>query len=260
MLQVRHVFEEHKEEINYFYSFLEDLLIHDGRLVIDPPVNTIKTIKVETIAVLKSSFFLMLYNCIESTVSNCLKAALQAVETDNCKYIDLNESLKLSSLAAYDYMVQQAETKEIRNKMLKEQNDFSSGYATLRIELKPFVGSTAQGTFSGSLDAEAIQKHFARLGLDTSTMSCTEMRSIKSCRNKLAHGDCSFEEYGRNLTIQYIEVCKDRTLTYLESLINKVDVYIQVKDYRRHDETIEKMGFLSRILLHPINTFLSLFK
>ena len=95
------------------------------------------------------------------------------------------------------------------------------------------MGSSSQGNFSGSLDAREIKKLFGRLGIDLSTLSCDEMKLVKDCRNKLAHGDVSFEDYGRTLTIQYLRVCKNNTLLFLEGLINRVDDYLLNKRYRR---------------------------
>ena len=95
------------------------------------------------------------------------------------------------------------------------------------------MSSSSQGNFSGSLDAKEIRKIFSLLALDLSTMRCDELVQVKNCRNKLAHGEVSFEEYGRNYSIQYLQVSKDHTLTYLNDLISNVDKYLTLKDYRR---------------------------
>ena len=158
MLQVRHVFQEHKQEINLFYSFLEDIINHDGRLVIDPPTDTVKAIKVDTTSILKSSFFLMLYNCVESTVVNCLNTIIREIKNNQCKYSDLTEIMQLTSLAAYDYNVQQAESKAKRSECLKKQIDFCTGLSVFNVGIKALTGSSSQGSFSGSLDPREIKK------------------------------------------------------------------------------------------------------
>lgn len=233
MLQVRHVFQEHKQEINLFYSFLEDIIKHDGRLFIDPPTNTIKVIKIDTTSILKSSFFLMLYNCVESTIVNCLNTIIREIRVNQCKYSDLSEAMQLVSLAAYDYNIQQAENKEKRVECLKKQIDFSTGLSVFNVDVKALTGSSSQGTFSGSLDSREIRKLFGRIGLDLTDLTCVEMVKVRDCRNKLAHGEKSFQECCRDFTIQYIEASKNNTLTYLENLIDKVDIYIQTKSYKK---------------------------
>ena len=233
MITVRHNFLKQKEEIDLFFNFLDEIINHDARLIIDPPANTIKTIKVETIAVMKSSFFLMLYNCVESTVVNCLRAILRVIEGDGCKYNDLIDELQIASLAAYDYNVKKCESKDEKNKSLKQQIDFQTGLSVFHLDLRSLMSSSSQGNFSGSLDAKEIRKIFSLLALDLSTMRCDELVQVKNCRNKLAHGEVSFEDYGRNYSIQYLQVSKDHTLTYLNDLISNVDKYLTFKDYRR---------------------------
>lgn len=233
MITVRHNFQKQKEEIELFYNFLDEIINHDARLIIDPPNDTIKTIKVETIAITKSSFFLMLYNCVESTVANCLRAILREIESDGCKYNDLIDELQIASLAAFDYNVKKCESKDEKNKCMKQQIDFQTGFSVFHLDLKSLTASSSQGNFSGSLDAKEIRKIFSRLALDLSTMRCDELEQIKKCRNKLAHGEVSFEEYGRDHSIQYLQLSKDHTLTYLDDLISNVDHYLTSKGYRR---------------------------
>lgn len=246
MLQVKRTFQEHKDEINLFYDFLEKIVSHDARLVIDPPTNTVKVIKVETTAVAKASFFLMLYNCVESTVVNIFNTILRAMEEDGCKYTDLREELQLATLAAYDYRTQETESKDNRNQRLKEQSDYATGLSVVHLDIKSLTSSSSQGNFSGSLDVREIKKLFSRIGIDLSTLSCDEMKKIKECRNKLAHGECSFQDYGRELTIQYIGVSKDHTIAYLEGLIQRVDEFITKKQYRQN-RPIKKRSFITGI-------------
>ena len=260
MLQVRHVFQEHKQEINLFYSFLEDIISHDGRLVIDPPTDTIKAIKVDTTAILKSSFFMMLYNCVESTVVNCLNTIIREINTNQCKYSDLTEAVQLASLAAYDYNVQQAENKKKHSECLKKQIDFSTGLSVFNVDIKALTGSSSQGTFSGSLDPREIRKLFDRFGLDLTSLTCDEMVKVRDCRNKLAHGEQSFQECCRDFSIQYIEVSKNNALAYLEQLIDKVDNYIQTKSYKRPVESAYVGNYISRFFSGVYNNLCSLFR
>lgn len=59
------------------------------------------------------------------------------------------------------------------------------------------------------------------------------MKPIKDDRKKLAHGELSFQEYGGRMSIQYLKVCKDNTLSYLQGLIDNVDVFLNNKEYKR---------------------------
>ena len=72
------------------------------------------------------------------------------------------------------------------------------------------------------------------------------MVKVRNCRNKLAHGELSFQECCRDFSIQYVEVSKNNTLVYLEQLIDKVDNYIQAKSYRRPVSSSWGGNYLSR--------------
>ena len=156
--------------------------------------------------------------------------------------------MQLASLSAYNYNVHQAETKEKRNIALKDQNDFSTGQTVFNVDIKALTGSSSQGTFSGSLDVREIRKLFSRIGLNLDGLKCDEMVIIRNCRNKLAHGEESFQECCRNYSIQYLEVNKNNTLDYLDQLIIKVGDYIQTKSYMKPKEDIHKGNFIARII------------
>lgn len=233
MLRVKQIFHEHRDEINLYYDFLDKIISHDGRLIIDPPTDTIVPITIDATAVAKASFFLMLYNCVESTVVNCLDTIFRKIKEDACTYADLIEPLQIAALASYEYKLETNESKDKRALLLKQQTDFAIGVTVAELDIKSVVRSSSQGSFSGSLDSHEIRTIFKRIGLDLSALSCSEMSTIKVGRNKLAHGEQSFQEYGRSYSIQYLRVCKDKTLAYLDALIMKVEEFISNHKYKR---------------------------
>ena len=233
MLQVRQTFQRHRDEINLYFDFLDKIISHDGRLIIDPPTDTIVPITIDTTAIMKASFFMMLYNCVESTVGNCLNTLFKQIEEDACKYADLIEPIQVAALAAYEYKIIESNSKDNRAMLLKQQTDFTTGASVTKLDIRSVVRSSSQGSFSGSLDSHEIEKIFGRLGLDLSGLSCREMQTIKTGRNKLAHGEQTFQEYGSTYPVQYLRECKDKTLVYLNILIGKVDDFIKSHGYKK---------------------------
>ncbi len=84
--------------------------------------------------------------------------------------------------------------------------------------------------YSGNLDARQIRNILLKYGINY-TAECSELQSIKNNRNKLAHGEMSFEEVGRDLTIQYIEKLKDETFKFLTNMIPFIQEYLDDKRY-----------------------------
>ena len=248
MTQVVNTFQEHKEEIGLFYDFLNEVVEHEARLLLPQPAENVKKIKLETIAIMKASFFMMLYDCVESTIVNCLNTIIRTIMSEECKYSDFTDELQMAILAAYEYRLSECGTKDQRSKVLKQQADFLIGIAPAYIDIKSLVGSSSQGTFAGSLDSKEIKKLFLRIGVELNELTCSELQKIKECRNKLAHGECSFQEYGRNLTIQYLGVSMEKTLTYLDALINKISDFIDKEKYKKRTAVIKKTSTLSLIV------------
>lgn len=247
MIQIKQTFDEHKEEISLFYSFLDDIITKEGRLIINPPTNNVQNIKLETIAILKASFLMMLYNCVESTVVNCLNAIISSIHQEGCKYGELSDHLQRVAIAAYAYRANLCNNKDKRNEKEKERIDFLIGLTPVKLDVRSMVGSSSQGTFSGSLDAKEIRILFAKLGLNLAELTCDEMVRTRDVRNKLAHGEKSFQECGRDLSIQYLDVSKTNTLTYLDTLISKVEDYIDRKSFKM-ESCDENRGFIPKLI------------
>lgn len=54
---------------------------------------------------------------------------------------------------------------------------------------------------------------------------------LKMQRNKLAHGEASFEEVGREISSQQIEKLTEKTFDYLEKATQAVTCYLSNKNY-----------------------------
>ena len=55
---------------------------------------------------------------------------------------------------------------------------------------------------------------------------------IKDKRNKLAHGEFTFAEIGKNYTVQDIIQLKEETKSYLSQVLDKIQVYISNQNYK----------------------------
>ena len=58
------------------------------------------------------------------------------------------------------------------------------------------------------------------------------MKTIKDIRNKLAHGEESFEEIGRNLTTQYLRNIAGKSFTFMESVMVLTSTYLNTEQYK----------------------------
>ena len=178
---------------------------------------------------IKASTTLMLCNLVESTMTKCLNRIHEILKDENIKYDKLNKCIKKMLLVYYRYALNKnnniVDSTEYMMSMIDviRQNDtFSVSYDDME-KFYPL--------YSGNLDSRKITSILNKYGIVFDKTE-TELRNIKDYRNKLAHGESSFEEIGRQLTIQQIEVMCTKTVTYLEEMVNVLQEYIDGKKYR----------------------------
>lgn len=213
-------FNDQKDKINIYFSYLVQ---YDTNPNINITVSTTQ----------KSSFILIMYNLIESTVTKLLSKIHENVLNGQFCYYDLNEDLRKMIFVYF-------------NKIFDKQN-----INKYHLHLESFYSMINQGTklsisykemikmyplFSGNLDAREIRAVLKnKYGFKIENELEEEiLKKIREGRNTLAHGESSFEEYGRNLSISDIEKIKEKTFAFLEQLIQTVHEYFRKQLYTKY--------------------------
>ncbi|MDF9407039.1 MAE_28990/MAE_18760 family HEPN-like nuclease [Pelotomaculum isophthalicicum JI] len=97
----------------------------------------------------------------------------------------------------------------------------------------PIVLTKKTLDISGNLDAKKIKaicdKHRIRYTLQNKGVS---LEKVKNFRNDLAHGDVSFSECARDLTIDDLETIKDEVLIFLDDILQGMKRYYDGKLYK----------------------------
>lgn len=218
-------------EIDNFYGFLENAIDKEAILLFPSDSNRRERFDVELTATLKSSMILLLYNFIESSITNCLVVVHRAISDENCTYIQLSDKIQ-HIFTEYYY-------KNLKNDKLSDEN--------LAIHLKTMINAWAYGekiqlsyedyskfktgsNFSGNLDSKEIGKIAIKYGIPFQE-KCPEIRVIRDKRNKLAHGEVSFRECCNLDTLNYIKALKDNSTEYINMFVESVDNFINEKGY-----------------------------
>ncbi len=68
----------------------------------------------------------------------------------------------------------------------------------------------------------------------------SELKTIKDNRNHLAHGELTFEEVGRELSVPQLKNMKEKTFEYMEKVIDSVDAFIKEKRYKKSGELLAR--------------------
>ncbi|MDL2317690.1 hypothetical protein LJC74_01160 [Eubacteriales bacterium OttesenSCG-928-A19] len=212
------LFDERVQEIDFFYSIMLD---------IDQGSNAIRTQdNAKFQRMLKSNFLLMLYNLVEACTISGLLEIYEHMNSESSAYYDLiDEIQKLwtnnrigeiyknqAGIASYENRVQ-----EIIHQITTSQP----------IELKRQVFKE-----KGNFDARAIMrlcdKHRIRY---IASDDDGHLRTVKDKRNHLAHGDESFGDCARDMTLSDLEKIKNAVVTFISCILTGMKDYDDNKAY-----------------------------
>lgn len=232
---VRSVFDERVNDIESYFDlvFHLELAISSGSAILGSGY----TVKPEQQKIMYSSIYLHLYNLIESTISTLIDAVERhATSGINGQLELLTEKMRklyVTSVAApYELLTNEKRLEKailLFEQVLKLQ--------PINIKIPPGGG--------GNWDVIEIEKLSKNIGVNITLTSPLKqkvmrpfrddkapIRLIKEIRNKLAHGDISFAECGKNHVSSDFRSLIDIVKEYLTYIINKYDAYIIQHGYK----------------------------
>lgn len=232
MISVKNDFSDRVDEINKYYDLLFNILKKESQLVFPNENNRTERFDLTLTSTLKSNMFLLLYNLLESTITKCLVEIHNSICDENCTYVQL--SPQVQNLFTSHYY------KSISNGNISEENTllhirtmihswvFNENFSLTFEDLTKYkTGSN----FSGNLDAKEIRKIATRYGVLFEEKS-EEIRGLKEFRNKLAHGEISFQEASNQKGIEYFDNLRIKTIDFLNLFIIAVETYINQKEFK----------------------------
>ena len=218
MINVKETFEERKGEIEFYYSVLVE---------IDKENSSIQTIdNARLFKIMKSNFILMLYNLVESTVSTGMLEIYESIKNDSCTYKNMVQELQTIWRDAKVKQVYSSSTelKTYTNRVKDIVDDITTS--------APFILEKGMLNINGNLNAGRI-KHICddhRIRY-TVVDDDNKLEEVRKKRNSLAHGDESFSQCARDLTLSDLESIKDIIIRFLQGIIHGMEDYCDNKKY-----------------------------
>ena len=223
-------FEDRLLEIDTYLDLLDSLdhQVQSGvpRLGVNGSVVTAKQQRI-----LYSSVYLQLYNLVEATISLCIDALVQAIESRDSRPRELSSEL----LGEWVRSTARTHTDINVEKRLRA----TLGLCDYLINNRPVARFDLQKGGGGNWDDNAIEKITRRLGmhLQLSPAVKEEIKRpfrnyqgalvfIKNLRNELAHGTVSFAESSEGMTPGDLRDLKARTACYLREVVNSFKTFI----------------------------------
>jgi hypothetical protein len=166
--------------------------------------------------ILKANGFLLLYNLVEATIRNSINAIFESVHSKNITFKYLTDNLR-------ELWIKQ----EIKN--IKQEDIFNLLKKVLENELILFKAECIN--VSGNIDAQKIRDIARQFGYQESKNG-RDLVTIKEKRNKLAHGEFTFSEIGKEYTVRELIDFKNNTKDYLDNVLLNIENYINNEGFK----------------------------
>jgi hypothetical protein len=223
-------FDKRKDEVENYFSFLSILDDDENtRLKYKKEGDFVEEkISVQLQKILIANGFLLLYNLIEATVRNSILEIYDAIKNNEISFEQLSDSLKKN------WVKQRTDNLKKGNFQPDTLHDSILKITESILTRETIYFSKEKLDFSGNLDAKKIRELATKYGFDAPSDDGRNLVTIKNKRNRLAHGEQTFYDIGKDFTVGDLEKFKDETLVFLSDVINKIEKFIIDKQYR-HD-------------------------
>lgn len=165
---------------------------------------------------MKAAAMLLLYNLVESTMTNAVEAIFDELQRRKVAFDSLSMDLKVAVLAN----VRSVNADKLTARLVAITTDI--------------IGCTFDKAkvFNGNVDSKKIREKLMEYGVRTTNAYAEErLHAIMVARNRLAHGAESFGDYGKDLTAGELIRDYERVNTLLASVLNDVEEFINRRHY-----------------------------
>jgi hypothetical protein len=228
-MDVKQAFEERLQEIDAYLDLLEAL---ERQVRRGPPTIGGAPITARQQKILYSSVYLQLYNLVEATATWCIDAVTEAAAKGaRWRPADLASPLRR------EWVRTTARTHTDLN--CDHRLEAAVGLCDTLLKSTPISQWGIEKGGGGNWDDNALEAITERIGCDLNisaqvkTAAKRRIRDdkgslglVKHLRNRLAHGNLSFEECGDGVTVVDLKDIRQRTADYLREVIVSFQKYI----------------------------------
>lgn len=175
---------------------------------------------------LRASTYLLIYNILESTMSDALDSVHETLVSENVDYMMLNDNLKNIILSNIRKGLSEQSIRDILISNIDIRAIFLSH------------GYNKKDLLNGNLDVRVVKEFAVRYGFSIDPVDKKAgvykpevIREIKDQRNALAHGAISFEQCGHGIPIFTLKNKFENAKKLLLAVFNGLDDLLSQKKY-----------------------------
>ncbi|MBH8571924.1 hypothetical protein I8752_02530 [Nostocaceae cyanobacterium CENA369] len=224
-------FDELAQEVSKYFLFLKNL--EQGSILLSMGnANNIKTkpINNDLEKTLKATGYLLLYNLVEATMRNAIETIFDELITQRVSFDEVREEIRKIII------------NHVRDKDIQSTDALLLGLQNISVDIISVTfdalvkKENKKRLFSGNVDAREIRNTAKLYGFSSQTNNIrtrdgSDLLTIKTNRNDLAHGFKSFEEVGRNATADELLKIQKSVRYYLREILENIETYLSNKEY-----------------------------
>lgn len=236
--EIKEVIATHKDEVSNYLEFVK--FISNALSTVNSTLsNSHDSFKVDSdlLNTFYSTSYLLFYNSIESVITKIVGFVSQKISLENKKISDFKTEIQKiwlkDTLGLNDPNI-------AMNKRLSSALNIVSHFSEDIFTNLNIKKSTT------NLDYKEIDRLFKNMAIEYSLSTPLKnqlfsgfkddndhdkLKKIKDIRNKLGHGDITFKDCGKNITIDELLIISDIVFKYLEEIEKHVKHYIDNKNY-----------------------------
>lgn len=223
-------FRERSKEVMNYVDFSQKISSTRSLVLSKKDNNEVKNIDDyeidrDLIKTIRASGYLLLYNLVESTLSNAIDVIHQAIDVYGCEYNSLNKNLQNIVLSNFGKIIGTVAGKREMPHPIQQ--------AVVK------MGYDKEKLFSGNIDCKEIKRMSKKYGFDVPDPNLKGRQigafilEVKSKRNSLAHGSISFELCGRETPPEHLIELSYKTIVYLRAIMRSISYFVRNKHFVR---------------------------
>lgn len=181
-----------------------------------------------TLSASRAASFIMIYNCVEFATRETIAGVRKYIQTDTAAFHEITEFWQ----------------EDIIRMHFKKKLEDGINHTTLLKEFRSFVPGKVDWLqrensmpFPGNIDHERLIKFAKDIGVrkwrpPARTLGGSDLLTVRTTRNELAHGEETFESVGGNYSVTDIVDKLDRIRSFMCSYIRMMDRYQIRKSYK----------------------------
>lgn len=231
MKAVFETFKDNVGEVESYFRFLSTVLEPDAQLHRpNRRTNKYRLIDDGTQRMLKAAALLVLYNLIEATISDALRAIHEEIGRDKLTFDRVREELQTLwiNFRTSDLTSGPVGIDKVR-KAAREMVDDILRRAHVTMD-------TNFPRLSGNVDARKVRELAQQFGFSANVIPAARQGNalwiVKEKRNELAHGGSSFAQCGGEFAPSQLESLKHEVIIYLRNILRNIQRYTDKKRFR----------------------------